>query len=48
MQDPDFKTETTTAGFEVDPVRGIDMQKVVEQVLKTPKPLAARAKEFLE
>jgi tripartite-type tricarboxylate transporter receptor subunit TctC len=48
MQDAEFKTETNGAGFEVDPVSGAALQKVVEQVLKTPKPIAARAKQFLE
>jgi hypothetical protein len=34
--------------FEVDPVYGEAMQKIVEKILSTPKPLAERAKEFLE
>jgi tripartite-type tricarboxylate transporter receptor subunit TctC len=48
MQDPDFRAETTTAGFEIDPVSGLALQKVVADVLKTPKPIAMRAKQFLE
>jgi hypothetical protein len=35
-------------GFEVDPVYGEPMQKIVEKVLSTPQHLAMRAKEFLE
>jgi tripartite-type tricarboxylate transporter receptor subunit TctC len=48
MKDPEFKAETEGAGFEVDPVNGVTLQNVVATVLKTPKPIAVRAKEFLE
>ena len=48
MQDPEFRAETTGAGFEIDPVSGTALQKVVADVLATPKDIAARAKEFLE
>jgi tripartite-type tricarboxylate transporter receptor subunit TctC len=48
MQDPEFKAETTNAGFEIDPVSGVALQKTVADVLKTPKAIAVRAKEFLE
>ena len=48
MKDPDFLKDAAQMGFEVDPVYGEQMQKIVEKVLSTPKPLALRAKEFLE
>ncbi len=48
MKDPEFLKDTAQMGFEVNPVYGEPMQKIVEKVLSTPKPLAERAKEFLE
>jgi len=48
MRDPEFLAETTQLGFEVDPVLGEKMQKIVEKVLATPKDIAVRAKGLLE
>jgi tripartite-type tricarboxylate transporter receptor subunit TctC len=48
MKDPDFLKEAEAAKIEVDPVRGEDMQKVVEAVLATPKPVKDRAKPIFE
>lgn len=48
MQDPEFLAEAKTLGFEVNPVLGEAMQKIVEEVLATPKSIAARAKALLE
>lgn len=48
MKDPDFLKEAEKLQIEVDPVRGEDMQKVVVDVLATPKPLAARARTLIE
>jgi hypothetical protein len=48
MKDPQFLAEAQALGFEVDPVPGEKMQKIVERVLATPKDLAARAKGLLE
>jgi tripartite-type tricarboxylate transporter receptor subunit TctC len=48
MKDADFLKEADLARIEVDPVRGVDMQKVVADVLATPKNLAARAKSLIE
>lgn len=48
MQDPDFLKEAAQSRVDVDPVRGVDMQKVVADVLATPKPLAERAKSLIE
>ena len=36
------------AGFEVAPVHGEEMQKIVERIMSTPKELAARAKHLVE
>jgi tripartite-type tricarboxylate transporter receptor subunit TctC len=48
MKDPEFLKDAAQMNFEVDPVYGEPMQKIVEKILSTPKPLAMRAKEFLE
>jgi tripartite-type tricarboxylate transporter receptor subunit TctC len=48
MKDPEFLKDAAQLGFEVNPVYGEQMQKTVEKILGTPKPLAMRAKEFLE
>jgi tripartite-type tricarboxylate transporter receptor subunit TctC len=48
MKDPEFLAEAQKLGFEVDPVLGDKMQKVVEKVLATPKDVAAKAKGLME
>ena len=48
MKDPEFLAEAGKLGFEVDPVLGEPMQRIVEKVLATPKEVAAKAKGLLE
>jgi len=48
MKDKDFQAEAAKLQIEVDPVRGEDIQKVVTDVLATPKHLAERAKALIE
>jgi tripartite-type tricarboxylate transporter receptor subunit TctC len=48
MADPAFLAEAANLNFEVAPVYGEDMQKIVGEVMSTPKALAARAKHLLE
>jgi hypothetical protein len=48
MKDPEFLAEAKALGFEVDPVLGLPMQKIVEKVLSTPTDVAAKAKGLLE
>jgi len=48
MKDPELLKDAAQMNFEVNPVYGEPMQKIVEKILSTPKPLAERAKEFLE
>ena len=48
MADPAFLAEAANLNFEVAPVYGEDMQKIVGEVMSTPKELAARAKHLLE
>ena len=48
MKDPEVLAEAQKLNFEVDPVQGEAMQRIVEKVLATPKLVAARAKGLLE
>jgi tripartite-type tricarboxylate transporter receptor subunit TctC len=48
MKDPEFLAEAKTLNFEVSPVLGEPMQRIVEKVLATPKELAAKAKGLME
>ena len=48
MKDPDFLADAKSLNFEVDPVLGERMQQIVQKVLATPPPIAARAKVLLE
>ncbi len=48
MKDPEFLKDAAQMNFEVNPVYGEPMQKIVEKVLSAPKPLAMRAKTILE
>ena len=48
MKDPDFLAEAKSLNFEVNPVLGEPMQRIVEKILATPKPLAAKAKGLME
>ena len=48
MKDPEFLAEAKTLNFEVAPVLGEPMQRIVEKVLATPKELAAKAKGLME
>jgi len=48
MKDPEFLAEAKSLNFEVDPLLGEKMQKIVEKVLSTPKDVAAKAKGLME
>jgi hypothetical protein len=48
MKDPGFLAEARALNFEVDPVLGEKMQKIVEKVLATPKEVATKAKGLME
>jgi len=48
MKDPEFLAEAAKLNFEVRPVLGEAMQRIVEKVLATPKPIATRAKALME
>jgi tripartite-type tricarboxylate transporter receptor subunit TctC len=48
MKDPEFLAEAKKLDFDVAPVSGIALQRVVDKVLATPKEVAARAKRLLE
>jgi tripartite-type tricarboxylate transporter receptor subunit TctC len=48
MKDADFRAEAAALQFDVAPVDGASLQRIVEEVVSTPKDLAARARHFLE
>src|SRR3954470_18322414 len=48
MKDPEFIAETKSLGFDIDPVLGETMQKIVQKVLSTPKDVAVKAKGLME
>lgn len=48
MKDPEFRKEAVASNVDVDPVTGVEMQKVVEQVLATPQALKERARKLIE
>jgi tripartite-type tricarboxylate transporter receptor subunit TctC len=48
MKDPAFLAEAASLNYEVAPVDGETLQKIVGKVLATPKDLAARARHLLE
>ncbi len=46
MKDAEFLAEAAALNFEVNPVLGESMQRIVEKVLSTPAPVAARKEPF--
>jgi tripartite-type tricarboxylate transporter receptor subunit TctC len=48
MADPEFRTDAANMNFDVAPVHGEDMQKIVAQIMSVPKDLAVRAKHLVE
>ncbi len=48
MKDPEFLADAASLNFEVAPVAGADMQRIVGEIMATPKSLAARARHLLE
>jgi tripartite-type tricarboxylate transporter receptor subunit TctC len=48
MSDPKFRAEAAAAKMDLDPLSGEDMQSMIEALLKTPKAVAHRARDFLQ
>ena len=48
MKDPEFSAAAKQARVEPDPIRGIDLQRIVTEVLTTPKPLVERARKVVD
>jgi tripartite-type tricarboxylate transporter receptor subunit TctC len=48
MKDPEFLAEAKALNFDVDPIRGVDMQATVERILAAPPDVARRAKHLPE
>lgn len=47
-KDPEFLEIAAKSRIDLQPIRGEEMQKVVDEVFKTPAPLVARAKAIME
>jgi tripartite-type tricarboxylate transporter receptor subunit TctC len=47
MEDPEFLGEAEAAQLEITPVSGEQVEKLVTELYKTPKPVAAKAAEFI-
>jgi tripartite-type tricarboxylate transporter receptor subunit TctC len=47
MEDPEFLGEAEAAQLEINPVSGEQVEKLVIELYKTPKPVAAKAAEFI-
>ena len=48
MKDSEFLAEAKSLNLDVDPLRGVDMQKTVGHILATPPDVVRRAKHLLE
>ncbi len=48
MKDPEFLKEADAAAMEVEPVRGVRMQKISADLLATPADVKARARPLIE
>jgi tripartite-type tricarboxylate transporter receptor subunit TctC len=47
MEDPEFLGEAEAAQLEINPVSGEQIEKLVIELYKTPRPVAAKAAEFI-
>jgi hypothetical protein len=48
MKDPDFQADAKKASLDLNPMNGETLQKVVEDVVATPKPIIERLRKALE
>jgi len=46
--DPELLAEAASAGMELEPLGGEDIQALIANVLKTPRTIAERAKDYLQ
>ena len=47
-RDPELLADAATAGMELDPLAGGEIQTLIENVLRTPRRIAERAKDYLQ
>jgi tripartite-type tricarboxylate transporter receptor subunit TctC len=48
IKDEQFRAEAEKSGLELDPLSGEEVQKVIEDILATPKPIVARLVEAVK
>jgi hypothetical protein len=47
VKDTVFKDAALKEGFDINPVSGEEMQKIVAQIIATPKPIADRLTQII-
>jgi len=47
MADPEFRKDAENAQLEISPVDGNEVERLVQEIYQTPKPLADKAAEFI-
>ena len=47
LRDPAFRDEVVRSGFDIEPVRGGELQKMIAQILATPRHIAERARPVI-
>ena len=47
MKDPEFLADAQKSGFDINPVSGEEMQKIVADIVNTPKPIADRLQSII-
>jgi hypothetical protein len=47
IKDPAFLAEAEKEHFDINPISGEEMQRIVEQIVATPKPIADRLQQII-
>jgi hypothetical protein len=47
MKDPEFLEDAKKSGFDINPVSGEEMQKIVADIVATPKAIADRLQSII-
>jgi tripartite-type tricarboxylate transporter receptor subunit TctC len=47
MKDPEFLADAEKRGFDINPVSGEELQKIVADIVATPKPIADRLQSII-
>ena len=47
MKDPEFRADADKLKLDIDPVSGLSMQKIIDDLYKTPAPVLESIKKIL-